>query len=122
MSLTSARTALATALGSVSANVYDHVPAAPVPPFVALVPAAPWVDPQTIGAISNVIVRFRIIAGVAPLDSQAAIINLEDLITEILQNLPPKTVVEPVDEPTEPQVGPSNLLTTNLTVAVTTTL
>jgi hypothetical protein len=48
MPIVDTRTALKNALASVTANVYDHVPEAVIPPALVVVPDSPYAELETI--------------------------------------------------------------------------
>jgi hypothetical protein len=87
--LSSVRQPLATALSSVSANVYDHVPEYPPNPFLAIVPNEPYMEIDLIGkAAVKVKLNFILTVGVQTADNAAALDNLEQLIISVLAAIP----------------------------------
>lgn len=123
MSLTSARTGLMAAFSGIQAVVYEDVPSAPIPPFIACSPGDDWVQPRFIAGTSSPMVAFDIICAVANNDNSAALVNLESLVEDVLQALPNGTVIRTAfQRPNLTQVGPANLLVSNMTVEVSTTL
>jgi hypothetical protein len=112
------RDPLATALSSVAANVYDHVPEAVIPPFCAITYGAPMMEPNIINqATVKVKLNFLIQAGVAYNSNPGALDNLEQLVISILGALPSGYVVESVDTPAIVSVGASNLLSASVIVS-----
>jgi len=112
------RDPLATALSSVAANVYDHVPEAVIPPFCAITYGAPMMEPNIINqATVKVKLNFLIQAGVAYNSNPGALDNLEQLIISILGAMPSGYVVESVDTPAIVSVGASNLLSASVIVS-----
>ena len=87
--LSSIRQPLASALSSVSANIYDHVPEYPPNPFLAVVPADPYMEINLIGKTSvKVKLNFILTFGVQTADNAAALDNLEQLAISILAAIP----------------------------------
>jgi hypothetical protein len=112
------RDPLATALSSVAANVYDHVPEAVIPPFCAITYGAPMMEPNIINqATVKVKLNFLIQAGVAYNSNPGALDNLEQLVISILGAMPSGYVVESVDTPAIVSVGASNLLSASVIVS-----
>jgi len=112
------RDPLATALSSVAANVYDHVPEAVIPPFCAITYGAPMMEPNIINqATIKVKLNFLIQAGVAYNSNPGSLDNLEQLIISILGAMPSGYIVESVDTPAIVSVGASNLLSASVIVS-----
>ena len=79
------RGAIKTALASVSANVYDHAPEAPIVPAIVIVPDSPYMELETIGKSPvRVKLNYTITAAVAYLSNPASLDNLEKLVISIL--------------------------------------
>ena len=114
------RGAIKTALASVSANVYDHVPESPIVPAVVIVPDSPYMQLESIGR-SNVRVNlnYTITACVAYLSNPASLDNLEKLIISILGALSAsKYELSTVEKPSVTQVGSANLLVSDIRLSV----
>jgi hypothetical protein len=114
------RGAIKTALASVSANVYDHVPESPIVPAVVIVPDSPYMQLESIGR-SNVRVNlnYTITACVAYLSNPASLDNLEKLIISILGALSAsKYELSTVEKPSVTQVGSTNLLVSDIRLSV----
>lgn len=121
MSLAEARADLVEALGDIEANVYAFPPAVVIPPAVVLLPGDDYVEVARIGATTLVRQRFRITAAIAPLDNEAALDQIEQLITDILTELPATVGFETgFSSPRMSQIGPSDLLTSDMTITVMT--
>lgn len=106
-------------LSSVTANVYDSVPEAPIPPFVALVPSTPYMELETIGRnIVRTKLNYLVTCGVANLDNSAALDNLEKLIISILAALPAGYELSVVEQPTPVTVGTSTFLVADIRLSV----
>jgi len=87
--LSSVRQPLASALSSVSANIYDHVPEYPPNPFLAVVPSDPYMEIDLIGKTSvKVKLNYLLTFGVQNADNAAALDNLEQLAISILAAIP----------------------------------
>ncbi len=81
------RGAIKTALASVSANVYDHVPESPQVPAVVIVPDSPYMELEAIGKASiRVKLNYTVTAAVAYLSNPASLDNLEKLTISILRS------------------------------------
>ena len=120
MTVKSARQALATAMTGVTANVYSYVPAQVMTPAIIIVPGEPYLSLEAIGSKTRIRARFEITAAVAAMDIQAALDNIETLCENIFSHLPQGAIVDSFTRPTMTQIGPSDLLTTGLTVEVIT--
>jgi len=114
------RGAIKTALAGCAANVYDHVPEAPIVPAVVIVPDSPYMELETIGK-SPVRVRlnYTITACVAYLSNPASLDNLEKLIISILGALnASKYELSTVERPSITTVGTTNLLVSDIRLSV----
>jgi hypothetical protein len=115
---TSIRDSLQSALSGVAANVYDSVPEAVIPPFCALVPNDPYLQPNLIGQSTiKLRVNLRITAAVAYMSNSASLDNLEKLIVSILAAIPSGYIVGDVSVPSIVSVGSSNLLSADIPVS-----
>ena len=114
------RGALKTALASVSANVYDHVPEAPQVPAVMVVPDSPYMELESIGRANvRVKLNYTVTAAVAYLSNPASLDNLEKLVISILGALSAsKYELSTVDRPSIAQVGAVNLLVSDIRLSV----
>lgn len=114
------RGAIKTALAGVSANVYDHVPEAPIVPAVTISPSSPYMELESIGR-GNVRVKlnYTITACVAYLSNPASLDNLEKLVISILGALSAsKFELSTVSAPAVTQVGNSTLLVSDISLSV----
>lgn len=107
---TNVRGTLKTAIQSVAANTYDFVPEAPIVPFAALVPAAPYLEPNLIGASTKVKINLVITVGVAMHSNAAALDNIEQLVLSILAVIPSGYTVGTVSNPMPLNIGASEIL------------
>jgi hypothetical protein len=109
--LSSVRNPLKTAIAGVAANVYDSVPEAPIVPFAAIVPNAPYLQPTLLGK-SNVKLKVNLVMtiGVAIYDNQSALDNIEQLAISILAAIPSGYEVGDVSNPINVTVGASEIL------------
>lgn len=115
---TSVRDSLQLALSGVAANVYDSVPEAVIPPFCALVPSDPYLQPNLIKqSVVKVQVNLRITAAVAYMSNSASLDNLEKLIISILAVIPSGYIVGDISVPSIVSVGSSNLLSADIPVS-----
>ena len=123
MTIADARTALAGDLEGIAANIYPYPPAVVSPPAIILVPDEPYLELVGIGrSETNVRVRIRLTCAVAQLDSQAQLDQLEQLVVAVFEALPDGATVSEASRPATTSVGPSDLLTTDHTVEVVTTI
>ena len=121
MSITSARQDLAEALEGSGYLVFPQ-PLENIPvPSVTLVPHQPYVEVLTVGA-GRLNVSFKATLMVAYLDNQAALINLETLMTKFLDSLPTGAGIQigEFSQPGRTQNGPSEALATDIVVTITT--
>ena len=114
------RGAIKTALANVSANVYNHVPEAPIVPAVVIVPDSPYMELETIGRANvRVKLNYTITACVAYLSNPASLDNLEKLVISILSALSAsKYELSTVERPTVTQIGTTNLLVSDIRLSV----
>lgn len=85
---TEARVALASAFGSSSLRVYETVPAVPMPPCLVIAPDSPWVVPERIGSTLNYRARWRVLIVISARNNEAATLDIEDAVDEILGLIP----------------------------------
>jgi len=114
------RGAIKTALASISANVYDHVPEAPQVPAVVIVPDSPYMELELISkATTRLKLNYTVSAAVAYLSNPASLDNLEKLVISILGALSSsKYELSTVERPTVTQVGAVNLLVSDIRLSV----
>ena len=112
------RGALATALGSVVATVYSYVPESIIPPAVVLVPDAPYLELEIINnSTLHIKINLTITVAVAYNSNPAALDNLEQLLISVLKVIPAGYTIGAVEKPTVTQVGPSNILVSDIRVS-----
>ena len=111
------RGALKTAISSVSANVYDSVPEAPMVPFAAVVPNTPYLEPNLIGASTRTKINLTITIGVAMYSDAAALDNIEQLIMSILAVIPSGYTVGNVSNPIPMTIGASEILMAEIEIS-----
>ena len=113
----SVRGALASALSSVAATTYDHVPEAVIPPAVVIIPDSPYLVPNLINkATTKVEVNLVISAVVAYNSNPGALDNIEQLIISILAAVPAGYEVGNIERPTVTQIGASTVLVSDIRV------
>lgn len=114
------RGGIKTALATVSANIYDHVPESPIVPAVVMVPDSPYMELEAIGkATTRVKLNYTITACVAYLSNPASLDNLEKLVLSILGALTAsKYELSIVERPSVTQVGSTNLLVSDIRLSV----
>ena len=117
--LSQIRTPLATALASVSANVFAYVPENIPAPAVVIVPDSPYMEFQTIGSNSTFRARINmtITCAVAYNSNPASLDNLEQLVTSVVSLIPAGYELTAVDRPTVTTVGAGQLLVADIRVA-----
>jgi hypothetical protein len=116
--LSDVRQPLATALSGVAANVYAYVPENPSVPFVVTVPDSPYLELQTINKSTlHTKINLVISVAVAYNSNPASLDNLEQLIMSVLAVIPVGYTIEAVEKPTVTQVGPSNVLVSDVRVS-----
>jgi len=114
----SVRDSLQNALSGIAANVYDSVPEAVIPPFCALVPNDPYLQPNLIGqSTMRLQINLKITAAVAYMSNSASLDNLEKLIISILAVIPSGYIVGDISVPSIVSVGSSNLLSADIPVS-----
>lgn len=96
---TNVRGTLKTAISSVAINPYDSVPEAPQVPFAAIVPNAPYLEPNLIGTSTRVKINLVITVGVAMYNNAASLDNIEKLVMSILAVIPQGYTVGSVSNP-----------------------
>lgn len=122
MSVETVRSDLAEALEGPGWNVYAYPPAVVTPPAVIIVPDEPYLALQGLGRRVQVRVRFRVTCAVAALDNPASLAQLERLLVGVYQRVPAGASSDTASRPSMTSVGPSDLLTSDLTVEVVTSI
>ena len=114
------RGAIKTALAGCAANIYDHVPEAPIVPAIVIVPDSPYMELETIGRSPvRVKLNYTITAAVAYLSNPASLDNLEKLVISILGALnASKYELSTVERPSITTVGTTNLLVSDIRLSV----
>ena len=117
---TDVRGAIKTALATVAANVYDHVPEAPIVPAVVIIPDSPYMELETIGKSKvRVKLNYTISALVAYLSNPASLDNLEKLVISILAALGSSNYeLSVVERPAVTQIGTTNCLVSDIRLSV----
>lgn len=112
------RGVLATALGGVAASVYNHVPEAPIPPAVVIVPDSPYLDMEVINSSTfKCKVNLVISCIVAYNSNPGSLDNLEKLIISAIQAIPSGWIVEQADQPRVTEIGASAMLVSDIRVS-----
>ena len=117
--LSDARAALKTTLEALGYIVYSAPLENMTPPCLILVPASPYASIVTIGATPRMCLAFQGTVGVAAHAEQAALRNLDAMIANVSANLPTGIRVGDFTQPKIAQVGPNDLLTTDIQFDVT---
>ena len=117
-SISEVRADLASALVSIGATVYDHVPEQILPPACVIVAGSPYLESTLISKSSqSVKINFTITAAVAYNSNPGALDNLEKLVIEILGVMPDGYVVGDVQRPTITNINTSSILIADLAVS-----
>lgn len=124
MSLAATRHAIAEALESTTANVYDFPPAVVIPPALIVMPGDTYVEVVTVGNNgSRVRQTLRITLAVANIDNEATLDGIEQLMADVLFALPSGVgYVGGFSRPQMLTVGSTELLASDLTIQVMTGL
>lgn len=117
--ISDARNDLKTALAGTGYVIYPYPAENMTPPCIVFVPASPYVEIKSIGANPRLNGSFLVTLCVAMNDNQAALTNLESMMTTLLANLPQGVGIGDFSQPKTMQVGPTDLLTTDVVVDVT---
>jgi hypothetical protein len=117
--LSQVRQPLATALTSVSANIFAYEPESIPAPAVVIVPDSPYLEFLTIGSNSTFKskINLTITCCVAYNSNPASLDNLEQLITSVVSLIPAGYELTAVDRPTVTTVGAGQLLVADIRVA-----
>lgn len=114
---------LADALRAAGRVVYAYPNETITPPAIVVVPGSPYITPQTIGGLTNrMAVAFNVTAVVAAQDNQAALLNLEKLMLDVLTSLPAGISVGTWSTPNMQEIGTTQMLTSQLDIRITTSL
>jgi len=98
---------------------YAYPPAVVQPPAIIVVPDDPYMEIETIGSGgTRVKLAFELVVAVQPMDNAGSLDAIETLCVSILQLLPQGTELGSVLRPTVEQVGPSDLLTSRITIKI----
>lgn len=120
MTISDTRTALAEALEGTGYLVFAY-PSENMPvPAIVLVPGQPYISLPTTGT-NRLDLGFKATLMVAMIDNQAALLNLEDLITKFLNACPAGVQIGEFSQPSLTQVGPVDVLTTDVQLNITST-
>ena len=117
---TDVRGPIKTALSTLSANVYDSVPEAPIVPAIVIVPDSPYMELEVLGKVTTrVKLNYTITACFAYFSNPAALDNLEQLVMSILGKLnASKYELSVVERPTVTEVGSTTLLVSDIRLSV----
>ena len=113
-----ARTLIAEALSPVQATIYAYPAEAVYPPAVMIVLDEPWAEVKGIGTRLRMHARLKLQLAVSANNNLGAVEKLEDLIQEVLVNLPSGCIVGAVSAPTIQSVGTSELPIVEIPVIV----
>lgn len=120
MSISTTRAELAEALEGTGYLVFSY-PSENMPvPAIVLVPGQPYVSVLATG-FNRLDLGFKATLMVAMIDNQASLLNLEDLITKFLNACPAGVQIGEFSQPSLTQVGPVDVLTTDVQLNVTST-
>jgi hypothetical protein len=123
VTLSTVRTALASAIQQAGYKAHKYPPPSVIPPAVVIVPDDPYLEAEVISSEGNRwAVSFELICAVAALDNEGQLIQLENIIIDVCRNLPRGTELGPIQRPTLEEVGPSTLLTSRIPITIRATL
>ena len=112
------RGALKTAFSSVAANVYDHVPEAPIVPAIVVVPDAPYLEFELINKSTlKCKVNLTVTCIVAYHSNPAALDNLEQLVISATKAIPSGWEVDSADQPKVTEIGASVALVSDIRIS-----
>ena len=115
--LDTVRDPLATALENITASVYGSPPETIIAPACSILPDSPYLENVLIGkATLKVKVNLIISAIVAYNNNAGALNNLEELMIEILEEIPTNYVIGNFSRPSIITVGTGNFLSSDLDV------
>lgn len=117
--LSTARADLKTTLQALGYIVYSAPVETMTPPCLILVPGSPYASIVTVGSSPKMIMSLNVTLCVAANDNQAALTNLDAMIANVSENLPTGIRVGDFTRPTITQVGPNDLLSTDIQFDVT---
>ena len=116
MSITTTRQEVADALASSGYSVYAYPSETMIAPCIVMVPGSPYVVWDTAVRQS---VNFQLTLVVANNNNQAALVNLEQLITDVSDLLPTYAALGDYTQPQITTIGSTDYLTTDITLGVT---
>ena len=112
------RGVLVTAFSGLSASVYSHVPEAPIPPAVVIVPSEPYFEMEIISKSTfKCKVNLIISCIVAYNSNPGSLDNLEKLVISTIQAIPSGWEVDTASQPRVQDVGASAMLVSDITVS-----
>lgn len=112
------RGVLVTAFSGLAASVYSHVPEAPIPPAVVIVPDSPYLEMEVINSSTfKCKINLTISCIVAYNSNPGALDNLEKLIISTIQAIPAGWEVDTADQPRVQDVGASPMLVSDIRVS-----
>jgi hypothetical protein len=117
--ISDARADLKTALEATGYVVYAYPAENMTTPCIVLVPGSPYIEIKSIGSSPRLGGNFDVTLCVAANDNQAALVNLETMIETVLGAIPTGVGIGDFSQPKISQVGPTDLLTTDITIDVT---
>lgn len=115
--ITTARKNLGLALMAPGRVIYANPRENMSVPCLVLRPASVWIDPSAVST-SKPILNFDLTAVVSMNDDDAAVAQLEQLITDAMAALPANTAIASWDGPRQMTVGPNNYLASQAMVSI----
>lgn len=115
MSLTETRQNLADAIAGSGYSLYAYPSETMIAPCVVLVPGNPYVTWETFSAKS---MKFNVTLVVNNNDNQAALVNIETMMDEILDVIPTYAIIGDFTQPQITTIGSTDYLTTDITFEV----
>ena len=115
MSLTETRLELADVLSGSGYSLYSYPSETMIAPCVVLVPGQPYVTWDTFDSQS---MKFNITLVVNNNDNQAALVNIENMIDEVIDVIPTYAIIGDFTQPQITTIGSTDYLTSDITLEV----
>lgn len=91
-------------------------PMTPIANSIAIEPAAPWIEPLTVG--KGVLVNWLIKIYANAMDNRNDLVTLENMVTTVIANIPGGTAFSEVSQPNVIDLGNNTLTVCEITLSV----